>query len=323
MPTNRHIAAAAKVEATAGTAETVTMADNAIQLLGVAEPEIFYLAPNGREELVTGSLDPHLPAAPAGLCARLPIRWAARGAGSAYAYTNENTHTLPEAHPLYRAAGFGLAVTGGAGSEVATYAVASDPVTTITFKYQLAAKQFILSGAVFERLVLNLAAGQFPVFEGTLVGLLTEPTQQALEAATYDTVAHPIWKGASSLVIDSYSPEAQTLVVDFGLAAAPNVSANATDGLTHYKVVGRGVRMTAGYRVPALATYNPRTKFASATAIAVDATVGATQYARMKLNADNVGTVNVQHVADGEFRNYTHEMLCGYHASHVCSLVFD
>lgn len=322
-----NVGLAAAIEATAGTAETITLANHSIRTIGASEPEFFYLAPNEATDFVTGDFDNPTGALPAGLCGRFRVRFAPRGAGAAYAYVSEASKTVPECHPLLRAAGMALTVSGGAGSEIATYAVATDPSTTITTQLEISNKKYTLKGAVVESLTLSCDSAGFPVADATIVGVLVLGGEQALEAHTYSSVTVPIWKGTSALAIGAVAPTGSRITTDWGLSAEPCVNVNAADGVDFYKITGRRVVTTVNARVPAIATWEPTADWAAKTARALAVRFGLAggsgQYKRLNIAASATTYEDVQEAANGRFRDYVVKLHHGYHASATCNLVFD
>ncbi len=321
----KRAAVAAKVEASPGTPESLSWSTNAIRVIGATIPERGFLAENDRDDAITGLLDTPEPAAPAAEFARVSLRFPLIGAGAAYAYSSESSNTLPECHPLLRAAAMSLAVSGGAGSEKATYSQNDDPTTAITLCVEVAGKKWVLTFCQAESFRTIWAAGHPAMAEGTYVGILSALTEQALESATYDSFTAapwPIVKGASSLVIGSYQPEFQEVTVDHGLSTGPILNGNATDAHGGYKTTNRRMIATVEAYVPALSTWDPMADEKARTPRTFDMAAGTVLYKRVKFDADAAVARGVNKSLEGEFVRYTAPYQLTPAAA-VGSLVFD
>lgn len=308
----KRAAVAAKVEAVPLTPEALSWSTNAIRMVDAIIPEHDFLAQNTRENAITGTLDTPEPAAPAGEFVRVPLRFPLIGAGAAYAYTNETTNVLPECHPLLRAAGMSLAVTGGAGSEKATYSQNDDPVTTITIWIEVGGKKYILTGCQAESFRTIWQAGRPVMAEGVYVGVVSSFAEQALENAVYDSFTNAPWvifKASNSpavtpLVIGAYQPEVQEVIVDHGLTTEPLVNANALDGHGGYKISNRSMIATVQARIVGLSTWNPKDDEITRTPRTLDLKAGLAQYKRVAFDADAAVAMNVKWTQDGNWLNY-------------------
>lgn len=317
----KRAAVAAKVEATAGTPETLSWSTHAIRMVGAQLPEEGYLAPNSREDAITGGMGTPPPAEPAGRFWRLPLRFPIMGAGSAYAYVSEDSNTLPECHPFLRAAGLSLNVAGS----IATYSLSDDPTTAITAYIETASKKVVLTYGVVEGLRIVFRAGSPPMAEGTLVGIHNAITEQAIEAATYDTFTAapwPILKGSSSLVIGSYQPQFQEIELAFNTVYETNLNGNAADGHGGGRIVSRNPTATVRGRVAAISSWDPRADLLARTSRTLDIICGATQYKRVKVDADVAIVLDAQFRQEGNFMNYevTYQLTP---ATAEASLIFD
>lgn len=317
----KRAAFAAKVEAVAGTPETLVWATHAIRGVGALLPEEGYLAENTREDAITGGLGTPPPAEPAARFWRQPLRFPLMGAGSAYAYATEDSNTLPECHPLLRAAGLSLNVAGA----IATYSLSDDPVTAITAYLETAGKKVVLTYGVIEALRLIFRAGANPMVEGTLIGIHSAITEQALEVATYDTFTAapwPVLKGTGSLIIGSYQPQFQEVEINLGTSYEPNLNGNAADGHGGGRIVSRNPLAIVRGRVPAIASWDPRADKLVRTPRTLDLVCGAVQYKRVKVDVDAAVVLDAQFRQDGSFMNYevTYQLTA---ATAEANIVFD
>lgn len=315
---NRRCAVAVKVETTAGTYDEPSFSTDAIRCIGASEPEELYLSPNDRDDHQTGGLGTLPGAAPAGRHWRFRLQFAVSGAGAAY-----SASVLPPAAALLRAAGMTQAIVTTLGSETATYRQNDDPTTTVSAKLRISGKEYAVRGAVCESLSGEVNAAGMLIVDAVVIGVHQALTETALGSVTYPSVNPAIWKGANSLVIGAYSPVGRTLRFDLGLQSEPNVSANADDGLVFFKIVRRRPVLTVMGRIPALATWNPKDQLNTRAVVTLDATVGATQYNRLKIDVDNGSYIDVQDVPDGEMRTYEAQILAGVHATNELTFVFD
>ena len=320
---NRRAAVAGKVEAVAGTPETISFATDAIRVIGAGEPQIAPMAANSRADHQTGSVQERKDAEPAGFVMRVPLVWAPIGAGAVYSAT-----VLPEDDVLRRVAGRSAAIVTTASAEKVTYSPVDDPTTTGTFKVRISGKEYTMAGAVMESMVTRCTPGGFPVCEGTLVGVFVSVSETALGTVTWDDVLQPLWKKQASnpsLSIGVYEPDAQSIAFDEGLAAEANVSNRAEDGLLFFKITRIRPVVTISGRIPALSTWAPLTAWQAKTSFALDVAFGLHrgQYFRMKFDADAACYQDVQDVTEGAFRNYSVAIHCAPHASAPANWIFD
>lgn len=303
----RRVAFAAVLETTPGTVGSPTMALNAIRLLETPSCEEFYLAENLTDDIVTGKLGVLTLAAPGARAFRIKGRVPLIGTGVAY-----SASVLPEADPLLVAGGFTRAVTTTAGSEKVDYTPNDDPSgaanSTLTCILQKDGKQYGLSYGVLEEMTINIDAASFPILEFSIVGILTPPTEQALQAATYSSVTYPIWKGSTSLVISgvgagSLHPKSYSLAM--GLTVSPRVDANATDGHAGYRINGRVPEATVRAEVQTLANWDPRADWNARTLRTLTLVCGAAnQYKRFKIAHDDLRVIDVNSVDEEKLCHY-------------------
>jgi hypothetical protein len=292
----RQVAFATVLETTPGTVGSPTMAANAIRLLEPPTIEEFYLAENLTDDIVTGKLGVLTLAAPGARAFRIRGRAPIVGRGVAYADTVAGR---PELDPLIVAGGFARTVTTTAGSEKVDYNPSDDPNaganSTVTAVLEAEGKKYTLSYGVLEELSIMIEAATFPIFSFTLVGIATDPTEQALEAATYGTTLFPVWKGAGSFALSGATTiKPRSFELSLGLAAAPRVDANAVDGHSGYRITGRVPEVRLRAETQALTDWNPRQDFNLRT---IDVSCGLSlvspQYKRFKIDIDDARVVGV------------------------------
>ena len=315
---------AAKLEAAGGTPETVSKATNAIRLAETATIEgPLYVSANRREGVVTGSLATRpAPAAPKGRFYRIRGSKEVQGAGSAYSASN-----LPPEDPILVAAGLSRAVVTTSGSEKVTYSPNDNPNTgtndVMTVEAQTHNREYILTYAVTESLRLEVSADGIARWVFSIVGIYNTDTEQALEAHTYSTVAPAIWSNSSPLSIGGVSTIiGKRLVADWRLSAAIRAKPVAT-GIAGIKVTSRDPMIQLTAETLGKSTWDPEADFNAVTARAFDATIGGTQYARLKLDAD---AAYVGQVVRNPIDNLVHfevDYDCTPHATASLSAIYD
>lgn len=315
---------AAKLEAVGGTPEAVSKATNAIRLAASATIEgPLYVSANRREGVVTGSLAVRpAPAAPKGRFYRIRGSKEVQGYGAAYSAAN-----LPPEDPILVAAGFSRAVVTTLGAEKVTYAPSDDPNTgtndVMTVEAQTGNREYILTNAVTESLQLSVDANGIARWEFSIVGIYNTDTEQALEAHTYSTVAPAIWANASPLSIGGVtSIIGKRLVADWRLQAAIRSKPDAV-GIAGIRVTQRDPLIQLTAETLAKATWDPEADRDAVTQRAIDVTIGATQYARVKLDADAAYVAQVARTQMDSLSHFEVDYDCTPHATAALSVVFD
>lgn len=316
IPT-RLFAFAAKVEASRGVAETISWSTDAIRLLDVPTIEPILLSPNTRPNAATGSLDPAPPAQPSGKGWRIRGQFVPFGPGTAYAANN-----LPECDPLLIAAGMTRTVVATPGNERVTYTPTDNPQgatnSTVTAVLEKDNKKYQLTAGVIEELTIECDAGGFPVASFSLVGIATDPAEQALEAATYDSItgaAYPLWAGMDALKIGAVTGLApRRVVADWGLNVVELPNANIPGGHGGYKTVARNPMLTITAQTLPLSSWNPWDEMASATPSAIDVAFGTTQYRKVALDADYAQPEPPDGVSETDLNG-----VMGYEVRYLCA----
>ena len=295
----------AEREVTYGTDPTPTAADN-----GVRVSERFWssLTPthqfvNLREDVASGTLLGVSPAAKRGRIVDMDIAVELRGAGAAYSAT-----VLPEMDPLFGACGLVRTDDFTVSAENVSYAQADTAHVSCTIYAYAAQKEYRITGCrgTFSWL---LDAGVLNIFRFRMRGILAvAPTEVTLPSITYDTVIPPPAVGLS-FTVGSWSPDHVTAELRQEAAVQTLISGNATDGIDEIAISRANPRFTLTARTVPIATYDPYADARAATLRAIDATLGSTQYNRVKLDINNAYVMDPGPAVDQEFTAYDLEYL--------------
>lgn len=273
----------AKVESTYGTDAAPVAGTDGVRVVGriweSGRPE--YAFPNEREDVVTGTLHGETPGIPAGAMMSLEFGCELRGAGAAYA-----AGVKPEVAPLLVACG--LSETGDftPSSEKYTYSMADTGHGSNTIYVYGGGKLFKLLGCR-GNVVWDIAAGGLGRMAFTMRGVLSaNPTEVALPAITYDTAesSPAVNMGLSIDPGTPWSPNFAEASLDYGNEVIQLDDANAADGLEGFAISSRRPRFTIQPRVVDLTDYDPWDERSSRTSHTIDATLGSTQYNRVKID---------------------------------------
>jgi hypothetical protein len=275
-----------------------------VRLLEAPTVEEVYLAENLTDDIITGRLGVITMAPPGARFFRVRATAALIGRGSAY-----GAGIYPELDAVLVAAGFTRTLVAGAS---VTYSPNDDPnsgpLSTMAMMVQQDGKRYPLKYCVTEDFSLSCGAGGFPTAAFSLVGILDgDVTEQALEPASYSNTPFPIWKGAGSLAISGVvNPVPRTFDLNFGLASAPRLDANAADGHGGFRVIGRVPELRVRCEVPNMTDWNPRADWGARTPREIDAQFGVTAaaFSKIAIDIDDARVIGVSSVDDGGMRMY-------------------
>jgi len=241
--------------------------------------------PNTREDVVSNSLIQVAPAAPRGRVVSIDYTVQLVGAGTAYSSV---TPVRPEADPLIRACGF-------ARSHVSTTNVIYDLADTT----HASATVWAYAGGKLIKVVgcrgtftWEALAGGLGQIRFQLQGMLIEaPTEVASPPAiTYVSVVPPAAIGAGLALVpsggSSWTPRVASFTVESGCEIERLDDVNSADGIEGFFIASMAPRMTMAARAADLATYPAYALAAARTVHTVDATLGSTQYNRVKLDVN-------------------------------------
>lgn len=248
---------AAKIEETVGTAITLSAADGTINCYNAnIEPTIQYLEREGQ-----GSALSPLPGTLAAYSGTATFSVALIGGASAPAWAttlltacgmkhNAGTFT-PESKPPE---------LNGSGAKTITIGSYQDG------RY----KQLFgcMGNAVF-----NFVAGQLVMIDFTFFGLWSTPTDVAMIAPTYDTVA-PLRFVSSSLAIGSVHPKVSAMTIDLGNQIALRQDPGTSTGLHSAVIVGRRMRGAMTIESSLVGTYDPHGDWLARTERQLSFTLG-------------------------------------------------
>lgn len=279
----------AKEEVTYGTDPTPTAAANGVRgvgrLWGAGTHE--WAFPNTREDVVSNSLIQVAPAAPRGRIMTLQYTVQLMGAGAAYA---SGTPTRPECDPLLRACGMSRTHTDTSSSEAVDYALADTSHVGATVWVYAGGKEFKLVGCrgTFEWTAMSGGLGQITF---TLQGMLsTAPAEAAVPTITYDSVTPPAGIAMGLAVVpsggSSWTPRVAQFVVSAGNEIQRFDDVNSADGVEGFFIARQTPTLTMAPRTVALTDYPAYALAAARTVQTIDATLGSTQYNRVKLDVN-------------------------------------
>lgn len=204
-----------------------------------------YVFENDRADVVSGSIIPIKAALPRGRMAKLEIFVELKNAGS---------DIPPEVAELEVACGH----PETDGTSLWTYGpLTSGTKGSCTIYAYTGGLLYKITGCR-GRGILELVAGELAVMHYTMFGFIaTDPVTSALAGITYDAT-EPIAAVNAGLTIGAWTPDWQSLTVDFnGVDAVPLGSGNATDGIQMFDFGDSNPTIELVARKVALATYDP------------------------------------------------------------------
>lgn len=275
------------------------------------DPEFAF--PNRREDALSGSLIKPVPGTPEGRMARFTYAVELKGAGAAYSST---TPVRPEIDPLLRCCGLSRTHIDTGGAESVSYALADTGHVGASTSIYAGDKLFRLIGCRGNA-VLQFQAGQIAQVNFEISGMLfTDPTEQTLDALTYDSVRPPAMVGAGLAIVPnggaSWSPESPSFEIDLGneivrLDTVNNQPLNP-GGLAGFFVASRAPMLRLQARGTELSTYDPYLRAKTAVDHTVDATLGSVQYNRLDVDIEDARLVNDPgHEDDNSFGSWSLE----------------
>lgn len=283
----------AKIEATYGTDSVPAVATDALRVERLwSSVRIIENWPNKRSDVASGSALPTKPGIPRGRYVEASIAWECRGAGS---------DLVIEAAPILRAAGW-AEVDGVSKFDYTLASSAHDSASC----YFYAGDLLIKAVGCRASLRWGLTPGQIHKWRFLIRGRLgAEPATTVLPASFgYDTTAALSGVGLT-VTVGAWSPAIIAAEFDQGTEPILSEDANQTDGLGEFDWAEPEPFLTLTARKPALATYDPYADALARTTRAINATLGSTQFNRLKLSlpetyvetpapADSQGFVNHQ-----------------------------
>lgn len=301
LPLERSFALAAKIQAGGRGVDAVpTLADDAIRLAASFEPTMDWVSRNEMEGEQTGGKGTYASGAKSGRIYRFPLRRRMRGPGTAYSGVN-----LPEEDPFLMAILGTRTVVTTAGQESVTYSGADEGEALLSVLAQSLKKQFRATDCVPSSASIQWEAGKFIELVIELMGVGTAPTQQALEAATLDSVVPPVGRGGVfTLNAVALKPIKGTL--DFGLSIAdPILDGTGGDAWIGSAVTDRKPTGNFEVQIRDLADFDPYALAAASTRVPWVYDFGGAQYNNVRLEADGLEIKDVKEVNRGGIKAWS------------------
>jgi hypothetical protein len=244
----------------------------------------------------------------------LEINVEVTGFGAAYSASN-----LPPAHPLFRACGLAQAVVTTGGSESVTYTRADTGHEGCTVWAYAGANLYKITGCR-GNLRWSIVPGGLLTATFTLRGMMAvAPAATAIPTITYSAQVPPPAIACAVTIGGVSTMDVQSCEFDTGATLVQVPGANATYGIAGFEISRFDPTFRANVKTIALGTYDPYAGAQAATAVTLLATVGSTQYKRLKLIATTSAyAMDPQHEDQGGFTGW----LLGYDVG-TFSLVFD
>lgn len=301
LPLERSFALAAKIQAGGrGVDAAPTMAADAIRLATSFEPTMDWVSRNEAEGEQTGGKGTFPSGVKAGRIYRYPLRRRMRGPGTAYSGVN-----LPEEDAFLMAIlGTRTVVTTG-GAETVTYSGADEGEALLTVLAQSLKKQFKATDCVPSSASIQWEAGKYIELVIELMGVGIAPTQQALEAATLDSVVPPVGR-AGVCTLNGVALKSIKGTLDFGLANAdPILDGTAGDAWIGSAVTDRKPSVNLEVQIVPLATFDPYALAAASTVMPWVYDHGGAQYNNVRLEADKLEIKDVKEVNRGGIKAWS------------------
>ena len=258
---------AAEVEATYGSAETVTFATNAMRL---AERPTFseaFLQDNERDAFFTGGLGELFADTPNGRFHEIDISMPIHGTGAAYASAIGST---PNIDPFLRAAGFAAAYTTGSVS----YTVTDQPTEGLTVYTRFDGYEAQTTGAIVSEWEIVADAGGFPLFNAKLKGIGVTVAEVDIGSHTLPSTVPPKFANAT-LKIGAYLPVCRSFVLSGGLTDASRGDGRATGAHAGFRITRRKPTFSPICEAGDLTDFDPMADIRARTLRTLDMTIGA------------------------------------------------
>lgn len=279
----------AKIESTYGTDPTPTAADDGIRGVGRIWGALSHewAFPNMREETVSNSLVGVAPGTPKGRLVNIDYTVQLMGAGSAY---SSSTPVRPECDPLLMACGFARTHTDTASSEKVDYDLADTGHSGVTIWAYAGGKLFKVTHCR-GNMTWSPQAGNLGTVQFQLQGLLsTAPTETATPSITYDSTVPPPAVSMGLAVVpsggSSWTPRSAGMEITTGHTVSRLDDVNSSDGIEGFFLARTEPTLSFQARAVDLADYPVYARSADKLVHTIDATLGSTQYNRVKLDVE-------------------------------------
>lgn len=292
LPIERAYALAVKLQPTRGTNSAPSMAADAIRIGGPFKVATDWMTRNDGGDEQSGGKGSAPDSPPAGRIHRYTsITRRMRGRGVAYV----DGVTLPHEHALL------MAILGGhnfnAGSP--QYFGVDEGESLLSVLGQTMKREFVGTDVVPASASLELMAGGFWILNVALDGVGSPPAQQALEAATLDTLQTPTWVGGS-LTLGGVALAARKVTIDFGLELTSPIEDPASgDAFVGWAIANRDVTADIEIQVPDMATFNPWDKMSTREELALVIHNGEVATRSIQIEADRLQIRDVEETNNG------------------------
>lgn len=285
-----HFGLLLKGEAVYNTYNAPVPATDGVAIVERPEWDLQYSDDGVRDGRAAGTVGGLKNVAKTGRFGTLPIVMQPAGYGAAYSAAN-----LPNIHQILRAAGYGLTTVVTGGAEKQTY-LTEDAVSVVP--YSLSAKAYdggeeaLFAGGFIDEYTIELVNGGIPKMTANFIARMTAlPTDAAVPAITYagSQIVTPPKAVGLAMSLGGVTPsKVKSVSITDKRNIGPRLLDNTT-GDVAFNVGGtREITINAVIEAAALATLNPYQLAELATSGAFSVTVGATQYNKFKIQADNV-----------------------------------
>lgn len=313
-----------KIESSYGSDASPAASDDGILVVERPDPDLDY-AHDGARGDSPASRGPLPRAAPSGPEASVELVCEGIGAGSAYSASN-----LPHLDALIRAAGLSGTVDTTAGSEKVTYEIEADvgSVDSVTAYTYVRGQEYILLGGYSEGFTVEAEGPQVPTWTFPLMGIGSLPTDASLPDVTSYP---PATRLPGKLVTPNLSLNGVTdlNLRGFSLDAGGGLSQRLGDNSTvHAGFTPENLEpmLELTFEAVALSSLNPYNLRDQATSIAVNFDVGADQYNKFTIDAQQAKVVDVSEEDEGAIALWTVSLALepsAYNATDQFSLIFD
>lgn len=212
---------------------------------------------------------------------------ALRGKGSAYSGVIKPESDLP-----LRGCGLSSVFSGGAGTEVITYAPTTTFESMTIYVVQENGQSIKLVGCC-GTVEFAMRAGGLVEARFTFTGMIAGVGDLAYVAGTYATTPqYPVLKSAAFQIdTANYAPRIAQLGFNLGNMLNRVPSVNATTGMAGYLITDRNPRITIDPEQDTVANYDWYTKWRNANQADCSWQAGTIQYVRLKFSFARLQTV--------------------------------
>lgn len=285
----------AKVESTYGTDSSPSNSTDGVRGTGriwnAVSPE--WAFHNLREETVSNSLIGVAPGIPKGRMVTIDYTVQLMGAGAAY---SSSTPVRPECDPLMMACGFARTHDDTGSAEKVTYDLADTGHSSATIWVYAGGKRIRVVGCR-GNMTWAPQAGTVGEIRFQLQGIvLNTPDEQSVPSITYDSVVPPPAVSMGLALVpsggSSWTPRTAAFEVTTGHEIARLDDVNSAQGIEGFFIAATNPRCTFQARTPDTSDYPLYTLSEDRTVQTIDATLGSTQYNRVRLDVDTAYLMN-------------------------------